>query len=595
MNFGIDRKICSTMKSYSVLLVFILTACSAVAQTDTNTIVAPAETYAPAAPSATNGVAVQTDTNAIVVPVETNAPAPPSGTNADAGPAGMSALDPVGLHGTNADAGPAGMNTATRAMSLEDCLQEALQHNLDVQISRYDPQIQLFNVRATYGAYDPTFDFTAAHQRNNNGAEFQFQNGVPVPVPANTSDQNTFTPDLSGSLPWGMTYDFNGTVTDSRNINYTLVNTNLYFGTNNQNTGGSASLTLTQPLLKNFWIDSPRLTIKLAKNQIKQDEQGVRLQVITSVTDVENAYYELIYAQEFVKVQQEALTLAQTQLGQDRQRVQIGTLAQLDVQQDEAQVATSKANLIAAQSAFNTAQNTLKNLLTDQYARWHDADIQPTATITNAPLQLFDLQDSWSKGLTERPDLLQFQLAVEAQGITLKFDYNQLYPELNLTGTYGYNGQGLGYDDVFSQVANHDRPNYSYGAELKLPLSNQKARNTYKADKVTLQQLLLKMKKQEQTVMVEIDNAVKQAQSNYQSVEATKQARIYAEAALDAEQKTYGVGKATTFEVLQYQNNLTAARSQEIRALANYNEALANLAAQEGNTLERHGIKLEVK
>ena len=79
--------------------------------------------------------------------------------------------------------------------------------------------------------------------------------------------------------------------------------------------------------------------------------------------------------------------------------------------------------------------------------------------------------------------------------------------------------------------------------------------------------------------MVEIDNAVKQAQSNYQSVEATKQARIYAEAALDAEQKTYAVGKATTFEVLQYQNSLTAARSQEIRALANYNEALANLAA----------------
>jgi len=70
------------------------------------------------------------------------------------------------------------------------------------------------NVRASYGAYDPTFDFTATHQRNNNGAEFQSG----LPVPANTSDQNTFTPDLSGSLPWGMTYDFNGTVTDSRNI-----------------------------------------------------------------------------------------------------------------------------------------------------------------------------------------------------------------------------------------------------------------------------------------------------------------------------------------------------------------------------------------
>jgi outer membrane protein TolC len=122
--------------------------------------------------------------------------------------------------------------------------------------------------------------------------------------------------------------------------------------------------------------------------------------------------------------------------------VQIGTLAQLDVQQDEAQVATSKANLIAAQYTLVTDQNTLKNLLTDEYSRWHDMDIQPTATITNAPLQLFDLQDSWSKGMTERPDLLQSRLNVEQQGIQLKYLRNQLFPSLDLIGTYGYNGTG---------------------------------------------------------------------------------------------------------------------------------------------------------
>jgi outer membrane protein TolC len=95
--------------------------------------------------------------------------------------------------------------------------------------------------------------------------------------------------------------------------------------------------------------------------------------------------------------------------------------------------------------------------------------------------------------------------------------------------------------------------------------------------------------------MVEIDNAVKQAQSAYQSTEATRQARIYAEAALDAEQKKYAVGKSTTFIVLQLQNNLTAARSQEIRKLADYNEALSNLAAQEGSTLERNRIDIQAK
>jgi HAE1 family hydrophobic/amphiphilic exporter-1 len=120
-------------------------------------------------------------------------------------------------------------------------------------------------------------------------------------------------------------------------------------------------------------------------------------------------------------------------------------------------------------------------------------------------------------------------------------------------------------------------------------------RNQYKSTKATLEQIILQLKQLEQNVMVEIDNAVKQAQSSYESVDATRQARIYAEEALDAEQKTYVVGKATTFEVLQYQNNLTTARGQEIRALANYEEALANLAAQEGSTLERNNIDIQAK
>ena len=553
------------MKSFSVLLVLILTVFGAEAQTDTNAMAVPADTNAvdatadanAAAPAATNEIAVPIAAYEVTVPTNTMA------------------------------------TVATHPMSLDDCIQEALKHNLDVQISRFNPQIQLYTVRGSYGGYDPTFDITGQHQRNNQGPEFQ--NGLPVP--ASTSDQNTFNSDLSGSLPWGMTYDFNGNVQDSKNINFT-VNTNLFPGVTNstgQSANGAAGLTLTQPLLKNFWIDNTRLTIKLAKNQLKSDEQGLRQQIITSVTAVENAYYELIFAQENLKVQQEALVLAQTQLNQDRQRVQIGTLSPLDVQQDEAQVATSRANLIAAQYTLANNQNTLKNLLTDQYRQWHEMDIQPTETITNAPLQLFNLQDSWAKGLTERPDLVQSRLAVEAQGITLKFDRNQLYPELNLTGSYGYNGNGAQYDDVFAQVRNTDRPFYSYGAELKFPLSNARARNSYKADKVTLQQLLLKLKQFEQNVMVDIDNAVKNAQSTYESVGATRQARIYAEAALDAEQKKYAVGKSTTFTVLQLQNTLTADRGQEIRALANYYEALVTLAQKEGSTLVRHRIDVEVK
>jgi outer membrane protein TolC len=474
---------------------------------------------------------------------------------------------------------------APREMALQDCIQEALQHNLDVQIERYNPQISLYGLNVAYGGYDPLLNISGQHNYDVSGNSFQ--NGSVFL--GSTSDENTFSSSIQGSLPTGLQYDFSGSVYQQ----YGTVNP----GTTNalpfKDSAGSIQVQLTQPLLKNFWIDKTRLTIKVAKNRLKYSEQGLRQQVITSVTAVENAYYELIYAQDNVKVQQEALKLAQTQLDQDNQRVQIGTLAILSVQQDEAQVATSRANLIAAQSTLNTDQNTLKNLLTDEYSHWHDMDVQPTATLT-APVQIFDLQDSWSKGMSERPDLLQARLNVEQQGIQLKYYRNQLFPELDLLGTYGFNGSGTQFSGTFNQFHEGDRPFYSYGAQISVPLGNIGPRNQYKSSKATLKQVVLQLKQFEQNVMVQIDNAVKVAQSDYQSVEATKQARVYAEAALDAEQKTYGVGKATTFEVLQYQNNLTAARSQEIRSLANYNEALANLAQEEGSTLDQFGIRIEI-
>jgi outer membrane protein TolC len=477
----------------------------------------------------------------------------------------------------------------SRAMSLPDCIQQALQQNFDVQIQRYNPQISLYDLRMAYSGYDPAFSISGKHNYDVSPSSFNLS--ITNRTPPTVYNENSFNSGINGVLPSGLQYDFSGNIAEQYG------NSGLPF----DSSFGSIGVTLTQPLLKNFWIDTTRLNIRVAKNRLKYSEQGLRQQLITSVTAVVNAYYELIYAQQNVQVQQQALDLAQTQLDQDKQRVQIGTLAILSVQQDESQTAQSQANLIAAQSTLDTDQNALKNLLTDDYSKWHDVDIQPTATL-EAAQELIDLQDSWSKGLAERPDLLQAKLNVEQQGIQLKYYRNQLFPELDLVGSYGFNGastkvSGAGgeFSDTFNQFNEGSSPFYSYGAQMTMPLSNIGPRNQYKSTKATLQQILLQLKQLEQNIMVEIDNAVKLAESDYQSVQATRQARIYAEAALDAEQKTYGVGKATTFEVLTYQNNLTAARSQEIRALANYNEALAALAQQEGTTLEQNNINLEAK
>jgi len=477
----------------------------------------------------------------------------------------------VAQDSTNAPAG--------RVMSLEDCIQAALAHNFDVQIQRYNPQIDLYSLNAAYEGYDPTFSASGTHSYNvspGGGVNPYSTNATPARV----TDQNSFNSGISGTLlPWGLQYSLSSGLSQD------------YLP---DSSSANVGVTLAQPLLKNFWIDSTRLNIRLAKNLLASDEQGLRQQLITSVTAVATAYYELIFEQENVQVQQEALQLSQTQLDQDKQRLQIGTLAILSVQQDESQVAQNQANLIAEQSKLDSDQNALKTLLTDEYSKWHDVDIQPSEPLVASP-QSFNLQDSWNKGMTERPDLLQARLNVEKQGIQLKYDRNQLFPELDLTGSYGYNGSGRVFENAVDQTGEGNAPFYTYGAKITVPLGNIGPRNTYKSHKLTLQQLLLSLKQFEQKVMVDIDNAVKTAQSDYQSAEATKQARIYAEEALDAEQKTYAVGKATTFEVLTYQNNLTAARSQEIRALANYEEALAALAQQEGTTLEHYNINIEAK
>ena len=471
---------------------------------------------------------------------------------------------------------------AMRPMTLRDCLQQALQQNFDVQIQRYNPQISLYDLRAAYSGYDPAFSITGQH--NYNVSPSRFNPYSTNQTPASVSDENSFNSGISGTLPLGLQYNFSGNIAEQYGNN----------GLPFDNSFGNIGVTLAQPLLKGFWIDNTRLNIRVAKNRLKYSEQGLRQQLITSVTAVVTAYYELIYARQNVQVQQQALDLAQTQLDQDKQRVQIGTLAILAVQQDESQVAQNRANLISALSTLDTDQRVLKNLITDDYSKLQDVDIQPTATL-EAAQQHIDLQDSWTKGLTERPDLLQAKLNMEQQGIQLKYYRNQLFPALDLIGSYGFNGASREFSGTFNQFNSGNAPFYSYGAQLTMPLSNVGPRNQYKSTKATLQQVLLQLKQLEQNIMVEIDNAVGVVRSDYESVDATRQARIYAEAALDAEQKTYGVGKATTFEVLTYQNNLTAARSAEIRALANYNEALATLAQQEGSILEQYNINLEAK
>lgn len=509
-----------------------------------------------------------------------------------------------------------------RRVSLQDLIELTLKYNLDLQFDRYNPQISLYNLRANYGDYDPTLNLSGSHTHNESGTQL-FGSLV---APAAISDSDSFSGTLSGLLPWGTTYSvgtlspFNETV-NSRTTLFTDTTTPIGFSTNFftpiatlqpvgvrttnyaqvpvvesfENSSARVGFQFSQPLLKNFWIDSTRLNIRIGKNRLKYTELTLKLQIMQTMTTLEQAYYDLIYNRENVVVQQKAVELAERLVAENKKRLEVGALAPLDLQSAEAQAASSRAAVIQAQNTLGTQERLLKQLITDRYrSDWFGVRLEPSGSLV-APVPVVNLQDSWSRGLAQRPDLLQAKLDVEKQGIQLKYDRNQLLPELDVLGSFGYNGAGTVYSDSLYDLQQMDRKFYSYGGQLSVPLSRTRVRNTYQADKAGMEQFVLALKKLEQNIMVQIDNDIGTVRANYDQVQATRTAREYEESALDAEQKKLESGKSTTYTVLQVQRDLTTARGNEIQALDNYNKSLSQLSLDEASTLDRLGIDLEVK
>jgi outer membrane protein len=495
-------------------------------------------------------------------------------------PAGANAQTPDTAQYAAPAPAPTNAPGKVRGLSLQDCIQLALQHNLDLQIDRYNPDIAKFTLWGAYGGYDPTFNLSGQHDHSESGQQLV---GGGFVIAGSQSDDNSFSSSLGGSSPIGTTYSLQGSTKDTYGIS----------GGAFENSGASASFKITQPLLKNLWINNNVLSIRVAKNRLKYSELLLKLQIMQTATTLEQAYYDLIYDRENVVVQEKAVELAERLVAENKKKLEVGTLAPLDLKSAEAQAASSRAAVIAAKSQLDTQGRLVKQLITDKYTDWADVVVEPSAKLS-APKPFLNLQDSWSKGLTQRPDLLQAKLDVEKAGIQLKYDYNQLFPELDAFGSYGYNGSGGEFSEALYGVQRLDQRSYTYGGSLSVPLSRTTARNAYKSDKATKQQVVLTLKKLEQSIMIGIDNDIGIIRANFDQVQATRAQREYEEAALDAEQKKLESGKSTTYTVLLVQRDLTTARGNEIQALNTYNKSLAQLSLDEGTTLERLSINLEV-
>jgi outer membrane protein TolC len=493
-----------------------------------------------------------------------------------------------------------------RTITLEECVQLALQHNLDIQIQRYNPQIALFNLRSMYGSYNPSLSLGFSE---GNSQQLPGYNPLYGSYPGATDQNENFSAGVSGLLPWGTSYEV-GANLGNTDFASTLIVTNIVtdpvtgepVSTNatavpisrRQVSGNMGVLTLRQPLLQGFWIDGTRYNIALSKNSLKSSELGVRYQIMTTITSVESSYYTLIYSFDEVKVQEKAVELAEKLLAENKKRVEVGAMAPLDEKQAEAQLASSKADLLTAQRNLAVSQNSLKALLTDDYSHWHGTELRPATKLVAVPVSL-DTRESWGRALAQRPDILQARLNLDRLGVALTYQKNQIYPRFDVVGRVGYSASSRNYDGALRQWGQGDAPFSSIGVEFSMPLGNQAARNSYKTAKAQREQEELRIKQMEQGVMMTIDNAITLVRTSLERVNATREARVYSQAAMDAEVKKLENGKSTNFEVLRLQRDLTSAMSAEIQALAAYNVALAQLAFAEGTTLERHKLDFTLK
>jgi outer membrane protein TolC len=477
-----------------------------------------------------------------------------------------------------------------RSLSLEESIRQALQRNLGLQIAQVDVRGARAALFGSMGYYDPSFQAQANYSAAREAGRIDPVTGLPG-IPGDRST-HLASAGIVGALPWGMRYDVGGDlryVTSEIDIDVIDPVTRQVIGTNHLRPGQysiDTGVSITQPLLRDFWIDSGRALIKLDRADVRISEWALRNRINTVVRDVMLNYYELIFARENVAVFEKALELSRRLAAENKKRVEVGTMAPLEEKQAEAQAATARANLLVTMQQLAAQENRLVNLITDNYEEWQSFHIAPAESLVAVP-QAYSLPASWVSALTHRPDFNELKQEAERQGIEVRLAHNQLFPRLDLVGSYGRAGVDRRFSPALEDIRDEELPRYSFGIVFSIPFSNRSARGRYGQATALRDRLQFQLKELHQNILVQVEDAVAAAQSDFERVTATREAAAAAEAAYDAEVKKLENGKSTSFNVLSLQNDLTVARSRQIRALADYNRSLANLYFNEGTILEK--------
>jgi len=473
--------------------------------------------------------------------------------------------------------------TGVRELRLLDAVELALKQNLDIAVERLTPQAADFQVAGLRNFYRPLASSNLGQRHQVNPATNALAGGNRV-----VNDTTTYNFGVTQEVPWGggnFSLAFGNTRQATSN---NLATYNPAFNT-------SLNATFTQPLLRDFGIDNNRQQLAIAQINREIGQESLRATVAQTIANVRNAYWELAYARAAVDVAQRSLDLAQKLVEDNQARVEVGTLAPLDVVQAEAEAANRRQTLAQVEATLATAELTLKRLIVTgtEDPLWTQ-ELRATDTPQLAAPAL-DVAAAVRAALEKRTDLATARKNLDSNDVTLRFWRNQSRPALDLQVNYGATGLGGqqleragsgvtstptgnvipgGYFDALRLIRNVDFPTWNAALTVSYPLGGNNAEGQYARNRVLRTQQTTRLRSLELQVATEVTNAAIQVQANLRRVEASRAARALAERRLDAEQSKFEVGLSTNFFVVQAQRDLADAQNAELRALTDLQRAL---------------------
>jgi len=462
-------------------------------------------------------------------------------------------------------------------------------------------------IGAPITAFDPQVTSTLQLDKNET-----ISSSAISPAPGGILAQNTYTADFTYTqgLQWGTTL--------SAGFNNTHVATNSLFSLLTPQLSSNFQFKVTQNLLQGFGSLANTRFIRIAKNNREISDVAFRLQIITTVDQIENMYWDLVYAYENVRVQKEALTYAQKALDDSKQQAQVGTVAPIQVVSAQSTVATDQQNLIVAQNNLQLQQLLTKNAVSRSIEDpvLAEADVIPTSTMEIPQEEpVIPIQDMINDALQHRAELVESRIDLNSRDINNKAVRNAMLPTLDGFVYYGGSGLGgnlnpecqfngiactapqifgnsdsVGYRGTLHQMVNSTAPDKGVGLSLSIPLRNRLAQSNQVRAELEYRQAQVREKQLENQVRIEVRNAQFDVRQNRAAVQAAQYAVDFARQTLDADQQKLKVGLTTETAILQDASTLTTSESNLVSAKAAYEKSRIELDRSTGLLLDHAGI-----